>query len=297
MALLVSVVIPNYNYGRFLRDAIDSALNQTYKPHEVIVVDDGSTDESHDILGEYEEKGVKVIRQKNRGVGAARNTGVSVSSGDVIAFLDADDIWFPEKLEKQIEAFDGDTELGLVSCGMQEFNPSGEIINRYEEGQEGWLSNKMLTFEAPVVVSGSAVAVRRDIFEKIGGFDERKELHPSEDWDFFYRVSRVSRMGFVKKVLVNYRNHGDNGHLKIPRFEGAMLLVYEKIFKDADGPVLKLRRKAYGNLYRILAGSYLYGRQYRNFLRSAAKSLRFTPENLIYFISFPLRSHKRKSQG
>lgn len=293
MTVRVSVVIPNYNYGRFLREALDSALNQTYKPLEVVVVDDGSTDESHEILAEYETKGVKVIRQKNCGVGAARNTGAKASSGEVIAFLDADDIWFPEKLEKQVAAFDGDSELGLVSCGMQEFNQQGEVINTYEEGQEGWLSKKMLTFDAPVIVSGSAVAVRRDIFERISGFDERKELHPSEDWDFFYRVSRVSKVGFVKEILIHYRNHGDNGHLKIPRFENAMLLAYKKIFRTTDREVLQLRRKSYGNFYKVLAGSYLYAKQYGSFLRTTGMSLFFTPENLIYFASYLLRRLRR----
>src|SRR5262245_58814803 len=109
----VSVIIPNYNYGRFLREALDSALNQTLPPLEVIVVDDGSTDESPEILESYGDR-IRVIRQKNQGVGIARNTGAEAARGELLAFLDADDYWFPQKLEKQVEKINSDPELGMV---------------------------------------------------------------------------------------------------------------------------------------------------------------------------------------
>jgi glycosyltransferase involved in cell wall biosynthesis len=291
----VSVVIPNYNYGRFLPEAVESVLAQTYPCEEIIVVDDGSTDDSLEILKIYEERrGVKVIRQKNRGVGAARNAGARASTGDLIAFLDADDIWFPAKVEKQTSIFQGDEKIGLVSCAMQEFDTDGQIINYYQSNQEGWVSSSIVAFETELVVSGSAIMVRRFFFDEVNGFDERKELHPSEDWEFFYRISRVSKIGFSKEVLVHYRNHGDNGHLKVPRFERAMLLAYEKIFQNGDRDVLKLRRKSYGNLYKTLAGSYLHAGQYGEFLKNTVKSLFYTPENFPHFAAFPLRRLRKK---
>lgn len=291
----VSVIIPNYNYGRFLREAIESVLAQTYPCREIIVVDDGSTDNSLEILAAYEKDKVKVIRQKNCGVGAARNAGVKASSGDLVAFLDADDIWLPEKLEKQVSIFQSDPEIGLVSCGMQEFDMQGNIIN-YQKSQVGWLSASVVAFETELIVSGSAVIIRRNVFNKISGFDEREELHPSEDLEFFFRVSRICKIGFAQDVLVRYRNHGNNGHLKLPRFERAMLLVYEKVFQTNDKEVLKFKRKSYGNLYKVLAGSHFRAGQYGNFLKNAAKSLIFTPENLSYFAAFPLRRLRKNDQ-
>jgi len=291
----VSVIIPNYNYGRFLIEAIESVLAQTYPIREIIVVDDGSTDNSLEILAAYEKDKVKIIRQKNCGVGAARNAGVKASSGDLVAFLDADDIWFPEKLEKQVSIFQSDLEIGLVSCGMQEFDTQGNTID-YQKSQVGWLSASVVAFETELIVSGSAVVIRRNVFNKISGFDEREELHPSEDLEFFFRVSRICKIGFVQDVLVRYRNHGDNGHLKLPRFERAMLLVYEKVFQTNDKEVLKFKRKSYGNFYKVLAGSYLRAGQYGNFLKNAAKSLIVTPENLSYFAAFPLRRLRKNDQ-
>lgn len=285
----VSVIIPNYNYGRFLGEAVESVLAQTYPCREIIVVDDGSTDDSLKVLASYEKNGIKVVQQKNCGVGAARNAGVKASSGDLIAFLDADDYWLPQKIEKQVGRLISDEEFGFVTCGMEEFDALGNIIDTYTKGKEGWCAEDILLIKSVTAGPGSTSLLWRRVFEQVGGFDERKELHPSEDWEFAYRVARVAKIAFVPEILVGYRNHGGNGHLQIPRFERAMLMGYEKIFRTEDKKILKLRRKSYGNLYKILAGSYFQAGQYGNFLKNTAKSLFFTPENLSYFAAFPLR--------
>src|SRR5687768_8169523 len=125
---LISVIIPNYNYGIYLGQAIDSVLKQTYSKVEIIVVDDGSTDNSQDILIKYKEK-ITFIKQANKGVGAARNTGVKNSSGEFVSFLDSDDIWLPTKLERQLEVMLADDEIGLITCGTREFNTkTNEIL-------------------------------------------------------------------------------------------------------------------------------------------------------------------------
>ena len=132
----VSVIIPTYNYGRFIAETIESALGQTLLPHEVIVVDDGSTDETAEVVASFGER-VRYIYQENAGVCAARNRGVAASSGDLIAFLDADDIWEPTKLEKQAAKF-ADPDVGLVHCGMREFDSdTGETIKLNLDGGEG----------------------------------------------------------------------------------------------------------------------------------------------------------------
>src|SRR3990167_8128796 len=114
----VSVVIPTYNYARYLPQAIDSVLGQTYPHIEVVVVDDGSTDESRDVLRAYGSR-IRWVQQERQGVSAARNRGVRESRGDLVAFLDADDRWLPTKLERQVARWCNEPELGLVHAGEE----------------------------------------------------------------------------------------------------------------------------------------------------------------------------------
>lgn len=295
--LTVSVIIPNYNYGRFLSQAIESVLSQSVPCKEIIVVDDGSTDNSLDILDRYKER-VNVVRQSNCGVGFARNVGVHKSSGDIVAFLDADDYWFPQKIEKQVESFLADEEIGLVTCGMQEFDGNGVILQNHNQSISGWVADKIAAFNNPIIASGSAIAIRRNVFEKAGGFDTRKELHPSEDWEFCYRIARVNKIAFVPELLVHYRNHGNNGHLKIPRMEKAMLLAYQKIFNEIPPENKKLKRESYANLYSVLAGSYYHAGDHRRFIRSLFKSIWYKPLKIKDYLKFSVRflKHNKKQK-
>src|SRR5688500_16079689 len=156
----VSVVIPNYNYGRFLREAVDSVLNQTVPPHEVIVVDDGSTDDSWEILESYGER-VLTIRQQNQGVGAARNSGAKPATEEFLAFLDSDDYWAPKKLEKQLARFAGDGQVGVVHCGFQYVDADGILMKECVEGSEGWLAEKLLRFEPGTIAHYCSTLIRR----------------------------------------------------------------------------------------------------------------------------------------
>lgn len=287
----ISVIIPNYNYGRFIGEAIESALAQTLPPVEIIVVDDGSTDNSVEIVESFGGK-VKLIRQQNGGVGKARNVGAANSTGEFLAFLDADDVWLTGKLRKQIMLFE-DNKIGYVSCGMREFNTEGETISEFVPSGEDWTMENMLLFNAPIVASGSAFVVRRSVFERIGGFDENPNLHPSEDWDFACRVLSVAQIAATPELLVDYRNHGGNGHLKIPRFERSMLLAFEKAFANHSSKYRGIKNKAYGNLHKIFAGSYFQAGDYANFFKHSMKSVQNSPQSLIHFLEFPLRRLKR----
>ena len=290
----VSVIIPNYNYARFIGEAIESVLAQTYQPLEIIVVDDGSTDDSIKVIESFGDK-VKLIRQENGGVGKARNTGARNSNGDFLAFLDADDIWLPEKIEKQIAKFDVDTEIGLVHCGMREFNSvTGELIKIHLEGGEGWVATDLLLNEKPVVVGpGGSIVVKRKVYEDVGGFDEN--LKNGEDWEFCYRVARKCKIGFVAEILVNYRNHNVNAHSNIPQMEHSTLIAWNKSFDTNDKNILRLRRRSFGNLHKILAGSYLQSGQYFDFLRNLLWSLWFRPSFIGYYLSLVMHRKRKNS--
>jgi glycosyltransferase involved in cell wall biosynthesis len=283
----VSVVIPNYNYSRFLRETIDSVLAQTYREIEVIVVDDGSTDDSKEILAGYSDR-IQTVFQQNQGVSAARNNGVKASRGKYVAFLDADDSWMPEKIEKQMARFAADDSLGLVHVGVREIDADGNVLLDRLEGLEGEVAKELLMLKREGVLGGgSGLMVPRVIFDEVGGFDTR--LSTSADWDLFYQIASRHPVGFVPELLIRYRVHTSNMHSNVEVMEHDMSIAFEKAFGKEPPPS---SRDAYGNLYKTLAGSYFRSGDYAAFIRSAVKSLGYQPGNLSYFIKFPLRRIK-----
>ena len=286
----VSVIIPTYNYGRFIGEAIDSALAQTRAPLEVIVVDDGSTDGTAEVLAAYGDR-IRVLRQKNSGVAMARNAGIAAARGEYLAFLDSDDAWYPCKLERQMPRFDAEPSLGLVHCGAETIDSEGRTLKMSVDGMEGQVAEAMLRLDREVIMpQGSSIVVPKRVAEDVGGFDAR--LPPSEDWDFCYRVAARYAVGYVAEVLVRYRLHGSGIHMNIGRMERAMLIALEKAF--ADPRVQPLRNYSYGRFHRVLAGCYFETRELGSFARNVVKSLRYDPRNLGYFAAWPLRVMRRR---
>lgn len=290
---LISVIITNYNYGCYLPQAVGSALAQTYPRVEVIIVDDGSQDDSQEIAKTFGDN-VRLINQTNQGVSVARNRGAEESTGEFVAFLDADDVWFPKKLEKQAQRLLRDPELGLVHCGIQEIDANGAKLETFLEGMEGWVAREMLLFERPVIHSlGSTGLIRRNAFEAVGGFDP--DLSTSADWDFCYRVALRRRIGFIPEALVYYRVHNNNMHSRIDLMEHDVLIGYRKAFSTNDPELLMIRRRSYGNIHMVLAGSYFQAGQLSAFVRHAFKSIIYSPRNLTRLLNFPIRWWRRQT--
>lgn len=203
---LISVVIPTYNHVRFLEDAIQSALKQSYPKVEIIVVDDGSTDSTHTLVERFGER-VHYIWQENRGLSGARNTGIAAARGEYIALLDADDFWEPNYLESVHRVLAADARLGAVYTGLQFVNSKGERLPQpcVSTVPSDQLYDRLLDgeFFAP-----SAVLVRRTCFERVGIFDVA--LRASEDWDMWLRVAQVYAFAGIAQPLLNYRVHGSN---------------------------------------------------------------------------------------
>jgi glycosyltransferase involved in cell wall biosynthesis len=280
----ISVILPVWNRAREVGNAIDSALAQTMPPLEVIVIDDGSTDATPEVLARYGER-IIVIRQSNQGVAAARNSGIAIARGELLAFLDSDDVWLPRKLELQAALFDADPALGLVHCGV-DFEGMGVAV----DGMEGAVSEEMLRLARRVIVSqSSSVMVPRRVAAEMGGFDAR--MRASEDWDFCYRVAVRYRVGFVPEVLVRHARHPSGLQNDIAKMEHGMLLAFEKAF--ADPAIRPLRRRSYGRLHCILSGCYFDQRQWRAFVRHLITSIRYDWRNLGYFAAYPLRFMRR----
>lgn len=277
---LVSVVIPNYNYANYVGEAIDSVLSQTYDSIEVIVVDDGSSDASSDVVAEYGDR-VTAIFQKNAGVSAARNNGARTAVGEYIAFLDADDIWMLTKVAKQIAAFNEDPKAGLVHVGVAEISANGEVLVERFEGSSGSAVEDLLMLGRRGILGGGSGAMwRREAFDAAGGFDER--LSTSADWDIFFQTACRYPVAFVSEILLHYRVHGSNMHGDIAAFEQDMRLAFERAFAacpDAE----RFRTKAEANLHLAIAGSNLAAGNYIAGIKHSAISLAKSPSNIRHF--------------
>jgi len=192
----VSVIIPTLNRGWVLREAIESVLAQEYANVELIVVNDGSTDDTKDILAGYE--GITVLEQPNRGVSAARNSGVARSRGLLIAFLDSDDIWLPEKLSAQVDFFRKNPEA--LICQTQEiWLRNGRRVNsgKRHQKQSGMFFERSLEL---CLVSPSAVMMKKVFFEEMGRFDE--SLPACEDYDLWLRVNVHHPIYLIDRPLI-----------------------------------------------------------------------------------------------
>jgi glycosyltransferase involved in cell wall biosynthesis len=198
----ISVIIPTFNRASLIERAVGSVLEQTVKPLEIIVVDDGSTDNTQEVIENIGSSLVKYVYRENGGAGAARNTGVKKASGDWIAFQDSDDVWRPDKLEKQVEHIKKHPEHGLVytSYEMHLEDGTGIVIPGKQDGMalEGSIFIPLLIRNT---VGAPTVTVQKKLFESVGGFDE--SLKSLEDWDFVLKFSRKYEIGFVDDITVD----------------------------------------------------------------------------------------------
>jgi glycosyltransferase involved in cell wall biosynthesis/capsular polysaccharide biosynthesis protein len=231
---LVSVIIPVYNSAQYIQKAIASVLSQTYGNYEIIVVDDGSTDETRSKLELYQPK-IRYIFQENQGSAAARNTGIKLAQGELIAFLDSDDYWsMPEKLAKQVTCFEQNPDLGGINTGWKIVDGDSKHVKTVQPWHkapkldlETWLKKKC--------VRTSAMMFRKEWLEKVGGFDP--ELRQSHDVDLILRLSLAGcETDWLKEETVCYRQHDSNttkDSLKQARYIQAVL---DKFFARNDVP-------------------------------------------------------------
>jgi len=235
MAALVSVIIPNYNYAEFLATAIDSVLKQDYQPIEIIVVDDGSTDGSREILRSYKSR-IKTVEIKNSGAPTARNFGFMKAEGSFIAYLDADDFWMPNKISSQLQRLH-ETNTELVYCRMVVIDSNSMSEVETTENREGRFRNEFLLNPGRTPFPPSTVLMTRDLVAKVGLWDTTFES-PAEDFDYFRRCAKYTDFAVVDKALVVHRNHG----------KSLTSNSLKKYFVDNRLAVVKLFADEYPNL-------------------------------------------------
>jgi glycosyltransferase involved in cell wall biosynthesis len=269
-----SVIIPAYNAEKYIRETLDSAFSQTYRDFEILVVNDGSTDKTLDLLGSYGNQ-IRIIDQKNAGVSAARNNGVKAASGEFIAFLDADDLWMPDKLFLQNAKLEEGYELAYTNRSY--FGIVGDLPEKQSDicdMPEGDIWEALLFNN---VITTSSVVVKKNFYEEFSGFDEGMSY--CEDWDLWIRFSEKCLVGYNPEPLVQYRVHftGLSSNYKY------MSLMRKKVIQAAFNrergqhlPAMK-RRKILANTWSCSAWEAARCKDYFLSARLYGKSLFIWP--------------------
>ncbi|MGA1871245.1 MAG: glycosyltransferase family 2 protein [bacterium] len=256
----VSVIIPTYNRSQFITHAIDSVLSQTYHDIEIIIVDDGSTDNTKKILINYNNR-IKYIYQENQGVAAARNTGIKNAKGKYIAFLDSDDMWLPQKLEQQVKILNQYEDIALVYSNIAYCNSNGQFIRVAFSSQQflsGYIPQKVILWKAMCGYLQTWL-LRKTCFEEVGYIDT--SLKMSEDREISIRIAMKYKIYGIKEPLTMVRQHIPANRLgRSPAKEReyyylkCLRILLEKY---NDNPIIKKNKK------RLIAGYYFYaGKNY-----------------------------------
>jgi glycosyltransferase involved in cell wall biosynthesis len=289
----VTVVIPAYNAIRYLPETMDTVLNQTYQDFEVLVVNDGSTDETPNWVNQLSEKEprVRMVSQSNQGLAGARTTGVTNARGKYVAFIDADDLWELTKLEKQVQSLESNPQAGLcytwTALADSEGKATGRVIASHAEG-DVW---QQLT-EMNIVCCGSTPMIRRSCFDDVGLF--ARDISPSDDWDMWWRISAKYPFTVIKEPLIRYRQHPNNSSKKCEHMLETTRILIERNFAHAPTELLHYRNRSYGCIYLYLGWRAIENQDYqqaqefrdqaiahRPQLRFSAKCMRLTIAILI----------------
>ncbi len=201
---LVSIVTPSYNQGRFITETIESVFNQTYSNIEYIVIDGGSTDGTIDILKSYEHKGLKWISEKDEGQSDAINKGFKLCNGEIVGWLNSDDVLLPYCVEKVVEEFNKDENIGLVYGDIQIIDENGNLIREYKPGL--LTLERLLKIEQSVPQPGSFY--RKKFVDLVGGLD--KQLNFVMDYDLFIKLLKISKAIYIPELLAKFRIHSQS---------------------------------------------------------------------------------------
>lgn len=277
----VSVIIPTYNREDYLPDAIDSVLNQTYQDFEIIIIDDGSTDSTKNIVTNYISQNgerVKYLFQNKKGSSAARNNGIKNAKGEFIAFLDSDDIWLPEKLEKQIKLIESD-KIGFVhSNAIVESN--GKITSRIKPNSPVLNFDDLFLGGKNIVMSTSLI--KKEFIEDVGMLDEA--LKVAVDYDLWIRILMRYPIKHINETLAVYREHNNNISSDLELMHKHGIKICLKLLKMNEVPIKFVKRKLAYKFY-MLGKLYYERKNYRESLGQIVNSLVTDPLVGITFIS------------
>lgn len=273
---VVSVVIPMFNRAATIRRAVDSALAQSFRDIEVIVVDDASSDESVANVAAIDDSRLRLLRrERNGGASAARNAGVAASRGSLVAFLDSDDEWFPRKLEIQVAALNAAPSHAGVSCTGVEMHLLDHAVIRLQPLEDSIDWTRRLAMDCNLS-PGTTQLTRRAVFDAIGPLDEA--LPRFEDWDWLIRYTRTGSIVAVREPLARVYNRRARLGEVVERSAELLLAKHRDVFRalaPAD------RRKAVGDIWLQAVGTYAFEGKLRALLRPAAAAFRQQPVHTL----------------
>jgi glycosyltransferase involved in cell wall biosynthesis len=285
----ISVIIPTYNASKYVTKAIDSVLVQDYINLEIIIIDDGSTDNTQKVLDNYKDK-IRYVYQDNGGAAKARNTGIKLANGDYIAFLDADDLWLPDKLGKQMNFFNHYPQYSMVFTDMSH-SVDDEIVyksylkeRRYKYVSNGSIYENLLR---ECFIFTPTVMIKRKCFEKVGIFKEYLKI--SEDLDLWLRIADKYLIGFLDEPLVIRRKHETNLTGNRLLYISSNIQMMEEIYIKNKGHKIreKILKKELGYRYFQLGYYFFELSQQKQARNSFFKSLKclYDIKSLIYILT------------
>ncbi len=252
----ISVIIPVYNGEKTIHETIESVLNQTLSDFEVIVINDGSQDSTLEIVSSIQDPRLKVISYPNAGLSVTRNRGISLASGDYIAFIDADDLWTPDKLESQFKALQANPQAAVAYSWTNHIDESSQFSRTGSHMTvSGNVYAKLLL--ANFLENGSNPLIRRQALTTVGGFDET--LIAAEDWDMYLRLAAHYHFVAVPSPQVLYRISIDSMSSNVYKQEKESIKVIKKAFMQAPKFLQHLKKQSLANLYKYLTFKTLEG--------------------------------------
>ncbi len=286
----VSVIIPTYNRAHFIGEAIQSVLSQTYQDFELIVVDDGSTDDTDEVVEGFNDGRLRYIKlEENSGKTATpRNTGLKAARGEYIAFLDSDDVCLPNRLEVEVEFLNTHPSVGLVYADVVFFGSRVISEGRVLEGVSPLSGYALKELFVNNPISSDAVLVRKTCFEKVGLYDE--SLAASEDGDMWLRIAACFEIDCIDFPLARYRRHEGNKNLDTERMFTGWIAVRRKCLESnpflLDEIDSKTMQKCYYILYRAFGSWYLSSRVPRKAREQFREYLRLYPRDPLAYIAW-----------
>ncbi len=277
---MVSVIIPTYNRREFITIALNSVVAQTFQDYEIVVIDDGSTDGTREVLAPYQHV-VRYFYQENRGIAAARNRGIREAQGEYLAFLDSDDYWLPSKLERQIACFKANPHFGMVATRCSSITPQGTFRKRNRPGTSGWILQDLFTAN---FIRTSSAMVTRECLNTTGLFDE--SLPECEEYDLWLRIAAHYPIGFINEPLTVYTDNprGVSTDSLFGRLQ--RLRVLEKEYLRERIPPALYRKRMASN-YHYLGRHYLNRGNHAEAKRYLKRSVALAPYNakhLVYYV-------------
>lgn len=278
----VSVIVPAYNGQSTVLETINSVLQQSFSDFELIVINDGSTDGTLELLSNIKDARLKVYSYKNGGLPAARNRGIVRATGEFLSFIDADDLWTPDKLELQLQALQENSQAGVAySWTICMGNDGNSFHPGVSESFQGNVYPQLLV--GNFIASGSNVLIRREAIESVGYFDE--SLKSCEDWDYWLRLAPKWEFVVVPKPQIIYRLSSGAMSSKLDVMEKYQTLVLERAFASAPLELQPLKNRGFAYIYLFMTRLYLSRANDAKVVKQATqklwKAIRFSPKILL----------------